>query len=106
MFFLTKHISLPDILQSLMMSSQEKTENCPDCDKTFKDLKAVNRHVQSGRCPSVKSAPPRRTSGRQGEKPPEIDHIILRQDIELEELLSSSQCSFARYGSFHQLFNR
>ena len=100
------HVSLPDFLQSLMMSSQEKTEKCPDCDKSFKDLYAVNRHVQSGRCPAVRTAPARRTSGRRDENPPEIDHLILRQDMELEELLSSSQCPFARYGSFYQLFNR
>ena len=73
------------------------TSECPDCGKPLTDSYAVNRHLNSGRCKSRKaSAPPQRRSGRKEEIPPEPDPVILRQDTELEELLASSPCQFAK----------
>ena len=81
----------------MMMSSPGNGPECPDCKKSFKDSFAVTRHVESGRCKFVKASSSRRRSGRQEEIPPEPDPIILRQDTELEDLLSSSSCDFAKY---------
>ena len=99
--FWKEHVSLPEYPQLMMMSSPAKIADteCPDCGKSFKDSYAVTRHVQSGRCQSVKKSAPRRRSGRSGEPEPEPDPTILQQDLELEELLSSSPCPFAQYVS-------
>ena len=86
-------------------SSPAENAECPDCKKSFKDSFAVTRHVQSGRCPSVKTSAPRRRSGRSGEPEPEPDPTILQQDPELEELLSSSPCPFAQYVSPYLILN-
>ena len=96
MIIVKKHVSVPDLLQLMIMSSPSKSTECPDCQKSFKDSYAVTRHANSGRCPSVKTSSPRRRSGRSAAIPPEPDPTILRQDVELEELLSSSVCPFAQ----------
>ena len=69
----------------MMMSSPGNGPECPDCKKSFKDSFAV------------KASSSRRKSGRQEEIPSEPDPIILRQDTELEDLLSSSKCDFTKY---------
>ena len=79
----------------MMMSSPGKSPECPDCKKSFKNSYAVTRHVNSGRCRALKA--PQRRSERREEIPPEPDPIIFRQDTEMEDLLSSSSCDFAKY---------
>ena len=73
-----------------------RSRTCEHCDTVFAQISTLRRHLKDSDCQRSRVLGPLRFSARHPRPEPEPDPIILTENPDIGELVSSHPCIYAR----------